>query len=153
MPIGSIIQRARRDSQRFIEGSFSLELTLEPNYNNVTFQDGLEVPYVDGENNLFTGTAIPETGSITIQGLATRHRQSYDPDTGLPIIGKNNHCTFSEQTLNDLGFATRNQSNEVIVKGWLVSWSDTTGIHKYKIEEPSPDETLGLIKCILGEYE
>lgn len=153
MPIGAMIERARKDTQRILEGLFSVELTLEPNYTNVIFVDGLENPYVDGEGNMYTGTAIPEAGTITIQGIATRHRQTYDPDTGLPSIGKNNHCSFSEVTLNELGFATRNTNNEVIVKGWLVSWSDITGTHKYKIEEPSPDETLGLIKCIIGEYE
>lgn len=140
------------DTQRILSAHFSVELKLEPNYSNVTFVDGLENPFVDGEGNLFTGTAIPDANLITVQGLATRHRQTYDPDNGLPMIGKNNHCSFSEVSLNELGYATRNNKNEVIVKGWLVSWSDTTGEYKYKIEEPQPDETLGLIKCMLGEY-
>jgi hypothetical protein len=152
MPTGSIIQRARRDTQRFVEGSFSVALILEPRYTNVVFVDGLSEPYTDGLGQLFTSTLIPSENRIIIQGLATRHRQTYDPDSGLPIVGKNNHCTFSEKTLNERGYATRNTKGDIIVKGWLVSWEDTTGINKYKIEEPEPDETLGLIKCMLGEY-
>ena len=69
MPIGSIIERARKDTQRMLGGFFSVELILEPNYENVIFVDGLENPYVDGEGNMFTGTAVPEAGTITIQGV------------------------------------------------------------------------------------
>lgn len=125
MPIGSIIERSRNDLQRIVEGQFSVELTLEPN---------------------------TEADPVTIQGLATRHRQVYDPDTGLPMAGKNCHCSFSEKTLNDLGYITRNAKGDVIVKGWLVTWSDVTGERTYKIEFPQPDETVGLIKCLLGDY-
>jgi hypothetical protein len=153
MPDGRIIQRARKDTQRILQGAFSVELTLEPNYTNVVYQDGLEIPYVDGENNMYTSMVIPDLNQITIQGLATRHRQTYSPDTGLPMVGKNVHCSFYEQTLIDLGLATRNQAGNVIIKGWLVSWKDANGTRKYKIETPEPDETLGLIKCTLGEYE
>jgi hypothetical protein len=124
MPTGLIIQRAREDVQRIIEGSFSVELTLDPG-----------------------------TGPVTIQGLATRHSLVYDPDTGLQQIGENCHCSFYEKTLNDLGITTRNAAGKVSVKNWIVTWADTSGTFSYKIKEPYPDETLGLIKCMLAFYE
>lgn len=130
MPTGAITQRIRKDAQRIVEGLFSVELTI-------TAKD-------------LNGDVLPE---FTIQGLATRHRQNYDPDSGLPIIGLSNHCSFSELTVNEFGIITRNSKNEIIVKGWLVSWTDAIGLVQYKIEEPAPDETVGIIKCILGEYE
>lgn len=152
MPNGSLIQQMRNDTQEYLQGDFSVELTLVPNYGNVTFIDGLDNPYVDGDGNLFTSTAMPDLNKIVINGLATRHSTSYDPDTGLPMLGENCHCSFSEKTLNELGFATRNANNKIIVKGWLVSWADITGITQYRIVEVSPDETLGLIKCMLEFY-
>lgn len=152
MPTGSIIQKARKDLRRFVEGSFSVELTLEPNYTNVVYVDGVQTPYTDGFGVLFTKTGTPQNNTITIQGLATRHRQSYSPDTGLPVVGVNAHCSFCELTLNEMGYATRNTRGDIIVAGWVVSWSDITGIRKYVITTPEPDETLGIIKCTLGDH-
>lgn len=130
MPAGRLIERARKDVQRFTEGLFSVELT-------VTAKD-------------VNGVVLPD---FVIQGLATRHRENFSPDTGLPMVGLNAHCSFNEKTINDLGIATRNAKNEIIVKDWLVKWSDAVSEVKYKIEEPSPDETVGHIRCLLGEYE
>jgi len=126
MPLGSLIQRARLDAQRYLEGSFSVELTLDPN---------------NGDD------------AIIVQGLATRHSTTYNPDTGLEQVGENCHCSFSEQTLNDAGVTTRDARGKLILRNWLVSWDDITGIANYKIREVYPDESLGLIKCLLALYE
>jgi hypothetical protein len=153
MPIGSLIQQAREDTLEYIQGDFSVELTLQTNYTGVTFVEGLEIPYVDLNRILYTGLVPENPNEITVQGLATRHSQTYDPDTGIPIIGQNNHICFSENDLNNLGYATRNIQGDCIVKNWIVSWSDSiSNTNTYKIEEPEPDETLGLIKCMIGKY-
>lgn len=125
MSTGQLIQRAREAAQQILEGAFSVELTIEPN---------------TGED------------PVTIQGFATRHRQVYDPDSGLPMNGKNCHCSFYEKTLNDLGYTTRNTKGDIIIKDWLVTWTDSIGERTYKIELPQPDETVGLIRCLLGDY-
>lgn len=129
MPIGSIIQRARMDTQKYIEGSFSVELTISPKDIN--------------------GDPLPD---VVVQGLATRHRQTFDPENGLPMVGLNAHCSFSEKTLIDLGLTTRSTNNNIIVKKWKVKWTDDIGEVQYIIEEPMPDETLGIIRCMLGEF-
>lgn len=153
MPIGSLIQQARNDTLEILQGDFSVELTLTPDFSNVFFTDGLSNIFTDGEGNNFLATSVPTNGKITIQGLATRHSTTYNPDTGLEQVGENCHCSFSEKVLNDLGFATRNAKNKLIIKDWIVSWSDITGIVRYKIKESYPDETLGLIRCQLALYE
>lgn len=152
MAVGRLIEKARSDVKKRIEGAFSVDLTLYPNYTSVTFVDGLAIPYVNNSGVLFTNVDGLDATSITISGLATRHRQSFDTD-GLPVNAVNAHCTFFEQSLTDEGFATRNQTNDVVVMDWKVKWTDTVGELSYKIGEPMPDETVGLIKCELSEYE
>ena len=153
MPLGTIIQRAREDSQRIVEGGFSVELLIETNYTGMTHVPDLEVPHIDESGELFTGVDELDSSEVTIQGLATRHRDAFDPENGLPVVGLNCHCTISEKTLNSLGYGTRTQDNILKIRGWKVSWDDNLNTVTYKIEEPSPDETLGIIKCILGEFD
>lgn len=130
MPDGAIITRARKDLQNILGGFFSVELTI-------TAKD-------------INGDVLPD---FSIQGLASRTRGINEIDEATPSISKLNYCSLPEVTLNELGYTTRNAKGDVIVKGWLVSWTDVTGTRKYKIEEPMPDETVGNIKCLLGEYE
>ena len=149
---GRLVLKARSDAKKRIEGEFSVDLTLNPQYSSVTYQAELTMPYVDLSGNLFTNIDDLDASSVTISGLATRHRESFDTD-GLPINAVNAHCTFFEKSLTDLGFATRDINNDVIVADWKVTWTDGIGEVSYKIGEPKPDETFSLINCYLSEYE
>ena len=89
----------------------------------------------------------------TIKGFGTAHHLSFDSNTGRPINTKNAHCSFFEKTLSDLGYPVR-VSNEVSMKNHRVSFLDSAGITRhYRINETFPDETLGMIVCILGEED
>lgn len=98
---------------------------------------------------------IAPTGeTATITGLFTKHHLAIDPETGKQINVKNAHCSFSEKFLVDAGYPVRNSDNEVSLKNHLVRILDSTGIlWTYKIQEWFPDRTIGLIVCILGDYE
>lgn len=93
------------------------------------------------------------TETATINGLHTSHHQQTDT-MGLPVHGKNAHCSFSEALLTAEGYTVRNSNGEVSLHKHRVAVKDSTGILKnYVIEEADPDETFGLIRCILGDYK
>ena len=103
------------------------------------------------------GTAItltaPTAEVANIAGIATNHHIGVDTD-GNPINTKNAHITISEQLLVDAGYPVRDSENEVAMINHRVSYKDSTGITKeYVIEETFPDETIGMITCILNDFE
>lgn len=112
---------AKRDARRYVnDGGFNQELTITP---------------AGGE-------------AVSLQGLATRHSQGFDTD-GLPVIGDNAHCLFSELDLNDLGVTTRDAAGNLNIKGWRLSFDDALGTVSCEIGEQEPDGTLGLIRSKL----
>jgi hypothetical protein len=119
------LDRAKRDIERFSQGDWAVDITV----NNLT---GVEQ---------------------TVRGFASKHHLSVDPETGLPVNSKNTHCSIHESVLVDAGFTVRNTDNEVDIKGWRVSYADSSGLmREYLIDDGMPDETLGLIVCFLGDY-
>ena len=109
---------------------------------------------LDGFGVTLTLTA-PTSETIDVVGLHTKHHLSLDFETGRALNSTNAHCSFSETELIDLGFISiRNSKGEVDLKGYKVDIKDSTGTLKnYVIKEWFPDETVGLIVCILGQYE
>lgn len=95
----------------------------------------------------------PNDTIIDIVGLTSKHHLGYDTD-GNQVNTKNAHISFSEKFLIDASYPLRNASGEVDLKGHLADVKDSTGVvKKYIIREWFPDETIGLIVCILGDYE
>ena len=94
-------------------------------------------------------------GSITIEttGYNGKHWINYDSD-GNAINSKSAHVGLIESDLVELGYPVRNGNNEVSLYGHKVSSKDSSGLTKnYVIKEWFPDETLGVIVCILGDFE
>jgi len=90
---------------------------------------------------------------VTINGLHTKHHLGIDTD-GNMINSKNAHISFSELEIDANGYVIRNSNQEVSLKNKRVTVKDSTGIAKdYVIKESYPDETIGLIVCILGDFE
>ena len=103
---------------------------------------------------LFTA---PGGEEVTVNGLATKHHLSQDTD-GQPVNGKNAHCSFSEAALRaaNANYPLRRSNNtgEVDMQGHKVQWTDSANrVCRYVIEEWYPDETVGLIVCILGDIQ
>lgn len=98
----------------------------------------------------FTAPA-PGNESIVINGIHSKHHMAYDND-GKPVNSRNAHVSFAESLM--VGYPVRDGSGEVNLKDHRVSVKDSTGVAKtYVIREWFPDETVGLITCILGDYQ
>jgi|TARA_R110000824_G_scaffold199520_4_gene383503 hypothetical protein len=122
---GNLLLKARRDAKRIMMGGFSEDITI---------------------------TTPDDLTSILTKGLASKHYINFDSD-GLPINSKNAHICLDELDLLNKGYTVRNSINEVSILNHKVNVSDSTGIVKnYIITETFPDETIGLIVCILGDY-
>jgi hypothetical protein len=120
-----LLAQARKDAKTFLTGGFSTGITFD---NNVL--------------------------SATVQGIAFKHHLSIEEGTGAPVNSKNTEASVSEQALLDAGFITRNANNEIDMKGWKVTYTDSAGISaKYLIDESRPDEGLGIIVLVLGDSD
>ena len=124
---GNLLNKARRDSKKYVtKGGFQEDIILET------------------ANGLI---------SIETTGFVSKHHIDYDSD-GSSINSKNAHICLSEEELVLKAYPVRNSSNEVYLLNHKVLTKDSSGIAKnYVIKEWFPDETLGLIVCILGDYE
>jgi len=100
-----------------------------------------------------SATLTPLSGTaITVNALATKHHNSISTD-GIPVNSKNAHISFIESNLTSLGYTVRNSNGEVNLRNHRVSFADSSGVVKhYIINEAMPDETVGVIVCILGDY-
>lgn len=99
----------------------------------------------------FTAPA-PGNQVMTIPAIHSKHHFSYDAN-GKPVNSRNAHVSFSESNV-EAGYPIRNAAGEVHLHGHRVLVKDSTGADKqYMIREWFPDETIGLIVCILGDFE
>lgn len=95
----------------------------------------------------------PSGDTAIVNGLASRHHLSFDTD-GNTVNGRNVHVSVSETNMIAAELMVRNSAGEVSIKNWKVSWTDATGtLKKYIIRECYPDDTIGLIVCILGDFK
>ncbi len=124
---GKILDLAKRDSKHFIKsGGFQETITL---------------------------TNVLGTQSISLTGFATKHHINFD-SYGLPINSKNAHVTIDENYLTNNGYVCRNSKGEISLQKHRVSFPDSSNVIKnYIVKENFPDETLGLIVLILGDYK
>lgn len=123
---GDILRAARLDSKAYVtQGGFEEDITLKtPN------------------------------GLITVQttGFASKHHISFDSD-GTTVNAKNAHICVDEAALVALNYPVR-VNEEVALRNHRVSYPDNSGVVKhYIVKENFPDETLGLIVCVLGDFE
>ena len=91
--------------------------------------------------------------TVDIVGLATKHHIGIDTEGNLMNV-KNAHISFSEKLVIDAGFSIRNANDEVYLEDFRATYKDSRGVDKtYVIREWMPDETLGVILCLLGDYK
>lgn len=96
---------------------------------------------------------LPLTDTVTLVGLHTKHYLAMDTE-GNWVNVKNAHISFSEKFLTDANYPVRNSKGEVALINHKIDVKDSTGIVKhYIILQSMPDETVGLIVCILGDFE
>jgi hypothetical protein len=94
------------------------------------------------------------SGDVTIQttGLAAKHHINFDTD-GTSVNAKNAHICIDEEALQLAAYPVR-VDEEINLLNHRVTFKDSSGINKkYIVKENFPDETLGLIVCVLGDFE
>lgn len=122
---GRFINMVRRDSKRIVSGSgWTIDIVLTD----------------------AGGT------SYSVKATYKKHWSTMDND-GVPMRGKNATITVSEADLADKGYPVRNDSGEIDMANHTVNFADSSGdTSDYYIQNTLPDETLGIIVCILGDY-
>jgi len=96
-------------------------------------------------------TAVDGTTTATVNGIASSHHLRVDYD-GTPVIGRNVSISVAEAALVAESFPTRNAAGEIKLRNCTVKWTDATGTEKtYFIDNAHPDDTIGLIVCVLKD--
>lgn len=120
------INQAIADFKRFSQAEWSVEISL---------------------------TTPDKANTVVINGLATRHHMSYDASTGMPANVRNVHISVAESVLIDAGYTTRNANGEVSLRKHIATLTDANGTERtYKVDEVMPDDTIGCLVLILGDY-
>jgi hypothetical protein len=108
---------------------------------------------VDGWGTAIKVTTPDGLTSVDVSGIAVKHHINIDTE-GLTVNGKNAHCTISEELLTDASYVVRDSDEEVNMVDHRVEWVDSSGVlKKYVIRESYPDEKVGVIVMILGDFE
>lgn len=95
----------------------------------------------------------PTNESITITGIHAKHHLSVDTD-GAMTNSQNSNVAFSEKFLKDSSYPFCNEAGEVNLRNHRVDVKDSTGeVKQYVVQQFFPDRTVGLIVCILEDYE
>lgn len=124
---GNLFQLAKRDAKFFV--------------SNGGFEESIEL------------VTPSKDKSLQLTGFATKHHINFDSD-GNPVNTKNVHICIDESVLVANGYPVRNAKGEIFLKNHQVSFPDSSGIVKtYVVRENFPDETLGLIVCVLGDLK
>jgi len=117
----------------------------------------IDMQNITGNTNDFAVPCVVKTPdgatTINVTGLHTRHWMSFDPD-GVAVHTATASLAVSEKQFIDGGFAVRDANGEVDMKGDLIDAPDANGVvQTYVLREVFPDEALGLLVLILGEYK
>ena len=97
----------------------------------------------------------PKGQTVTVTGIHCKHHLGVDTDGNL-ISSKTAHVTISENAILQANpyFPVRDLSSEVDFKNYQVVVKDSTEVlKKYMMQKWMPDETIGLITCVLEDLE
>jgi len=94
----------------------------------------------------------PSGETVTVDAYHAKHHTTVSEEGNI-INGQMAHIAVSEALLVS-PYPVRNSENEVDMVEHLVNVADSTGVvKKYIIEQVFPDEAIGLIVLILGDFE
>ena len=117
----------------------------------------LDMQQIVGNSNDF-GVEInvvnpTDASTADVIGFHTKHYTGFDID-GVMVNSKTASVAIAEQQFIDAGFPIRNANGDVDLNDTLINVKDSTGIIKnYVIVRAYPDENLGLLVLILGDYK
>lgn len=107
-------------------------------------------------NEFGVSVALTDLDGATaaFNAITTQHYLSVKD--GLIVNAKNASIAFSEGALLEVNpaYPVRNSKDEVSMNGHLCNIKNSTGrVQKYIVLQSWPDEAIGLIILILGDYE
>lgn len=95
----------------------------------------------------------PNGTELDLIGLATKHNQGFDTD-GNFVNSKNVHVSITTDQLIAGNYPYIDAEGEINLSGHQVKAKFINDVEEsYIVREFMPDETLGLIVIILGDYE
>src|SRR6478736_10218660 len=126
---GSLFDIVKRDAKRIINsGGYQIDIEIKTPDNSMT---------------------------VNITGWAVKHFASFDSD-GNQVNTKTVRATVDEAVLIALGYPVRSNKKgipEIDMIKHKVSFVDSSGnLTNYIVRENFPDENLGLIVLMLGDY-
>ena len=78
---------------------------------------------------------------------------SIDPETGETVTGRQCSVTVLSSDLVTAGFSEIKGIHDTNSRPWVVQMTDINGVTAtFKVVESHPDNTMGLMVLILGEY-
>lgn len=93
----------------------------------------------------------PTSETLTVIGYTTKHHLKYDAETGAQISSKVASVAISEGNLD--GYPVRNTNNDVSMLDHKVTFTDSDeNVNNFIVIDSYPDEKVGLIILILGDY-
>jgi len=83
----------------------------------------------------------------SIEGLATLHHSTFDPEAGGTVSGRNAHICVSIKDLEEAGFNLyeNTKADYINMKGWKVSFEFGGKTWQFLCEDVRPSQTFGLI--------
>lgn len=124
---GRLFELVKKDAKRFI--------------NSQGYQVDIEM------------TTPDNTQTINISGWAVKHHVSFDSD-GNQVNTKTVRATVDESVLSSLAYPVRTLKGEIRLINHIVSFKDSSGeLKSYIVRENFPDENLGIIVMLLGDYK
>lgn len=132
-----------------------------PFFNNMSLQEQiiLDVARITSDPNGFNVPVsfIATTGETAqIYAPGNEIGRKIDSGTGVIVNSKNASIVFSEMVLlaANPDYPVRNAGKEISMVGHRISFPNSTGeVKNYIVQETPPDETVGLITLLLGDFE
>lgn len=95
----------------------------------------------------------PDSVTVVVKAIHSKHNLSIDTD-GNAVQAKKASVAVSEPVLLGAGYVVRNANQEVSLNGHRVSVADVSAVVKeYVVLSAFADEMVGLVVCILGDWE
>ena len=96
----------------------------------------------------------PDQAEFTMVGYTQDISQTIDTDTGQIVSGRLASVSLRESTLIQNNFSMPVGIVDQSIKPWIIKFNDINGAsYTFKIVEANSDRTLGVITCLLEEYE
>ena len=96
----------------------------------------------------------PRGERAELSGLFADIDQLIDPDTGAAVKGRQVSVSLGLSALTAAGFGVPIGISDASQWPWCVDITTPAGVlQHYKVDESRPDATLGIVVCMLGEYD